>query len=153
MHKIDSVTDKAVKGMRVIYTGINGTSRDRAKFSQAEDITIFDILTIYDVYRFENETLLHCLETTQMHNANLFVEATAFFNKSFTVGQSVVYHGKTKFDSQKRAIEDLGVVRGDTLVVSRVVANPTSVSLEFEGIMDLHNGLMFCDYSLWFTPN
>jgi hypothetical protein len=153
MHKIDSVKDIAFKGMKVIYTGINGTSVDRAKFSKVENITMFDILTIYDVYNFENETLLHCLEMTEMHNADLFVEATAFFNKSFTCGQSVVYHGKTKFDSQKRAIEDIGVRRGDELVVSRVVANPSSVYLEFKGIMGLHNGLMFCDSSFWFRPN
>lgn len=153
MHKIDSIKYTAVKGMRVIYTGINGISEDRAKFAQREDISIFDILTIYDVYYFQNETFLHCLEMAEIHNADLFVEATEFFNKSFTIGQSVVYHGKTKFDNQKRAIEDLGVKRGDNLIVSRVVANTHSVYLEFEGVMDLHNGLMFCDSSLWFTPN
>jgi len=143
-------------GTSVIFTGLNGSFADRRVINEREATADGSRLTVRNVIPTINNGVdridLEFEEIEGQHNSNLFVEAVYWFKHVFQTEQTVVFTGKGPFASQIESVKAQGVKRGDELTIKRVRSNNDSVYLEFYELVDLHNGLMFCDKSFWARP-
>lgn len=136
-----------MSGMSVIYTS-SSKHLDECKRIEVDDLVKYgDRLTVRDVVITDKMELTFD-ELVGQYNAELFVESEYWFRHNFSVGQEVVFTGIGN-ESQVESIRVQNVSRGDTLKVSRVLFDQSAVGLGFVGLVDIHNGTMFVDKSLW----
>lgn len=134
-------------GMSVIYTSSSKHLYECQRIEVDDLVKYGDRLTVRDVI-ITDKMELTFNELVGQYNAELFVEAEYWFRHNFSVGQEVVFTGIGN-ESQVESIRVQNVSRGDTLKVSRVLFDQSAVGLSFVGLVDVHNGTMFVDKSLW----
>lgn len=136
-----------VSGMSVIYSS-SSKHVDECRRIETDDLVKYgDRLTVRDVI-ITDKMELTFNEIFGQYNAELFVESEYWLRHNYSIGQEVVFTGIGN-QSQVDSVLVQNVARGDTLKINRVLFDQSAVGLGFVGMVDIHNGTMFVDKSLW----